>query len=121
MNNFIFRRTASFIGTQIINANITTNSDEIQALPQKPENKIESNEVAYEVVESPHYEEYYPIENLEDLAESELTFNSSGIDTIVYLHIQKTGGTTLGRRFVDDIGNFFSNLPKSLKHVSRPS
>merc|ERR1711953_1128096 len=31
-----YRRTASFIGTQIINANITTNSDEIQALPQNP-------------------------------------------------------------------------------------
>lgn len=31
-------------------------------------------------------------------------FNSSGLDTLVFVHIQKTGGSTIERRLVEDIG-----------------
>ena len=54
----------------------------------------------------PDYHEYYPGVKIDDLADSKRGFNSSGIDTLVFLHMQKTGGTTLGRRFVDNIGKF---------------
>ena len=39
-----------------------------------------------------------------DRAEKVRTFNSSGLDTLVFVHIQKTGGSTLERRFVENIG-----------------
>lgn len=51
----------------------------------------------------PDYSELYPKTEIEDLSDGLTSFNSSGIDTLVFLHMQKTGGTTLGRRFVDDI------------------
>ena len=44
---------------------------------------------------------------MKDNAELSTTFNSSGTDTFVFLHMQKTGGTTLGIRLVKDIGKFF--------------
>ena len=53
----------------------------------------------------PDYSELYPKTEIEDLSDGLTSFNSSGTDTLVFLHMQKTGGTTLGRRFVDDIGN----------------
>ena len=31
-------------------------------------------------------------------------FNSSGLDTLVFVHIQKTGGSTIEQRLVEDIG-----------------
>ena len=32
------------------------------------------------------------------------TFNASGIDTLVFVHIQKTGGSTVERHFADNLG-----------------
>ena len=50
------------------------------------------------------YHEYYPGFKIDDLSDLKHSFNSSGVDTLVFLHMQKTGGTTLGRRLVDNIG-----------------
>lgn len=46
-----------------------------------------------------------------DRAEKVRTFNSSGLDTLVFVHIQKTGGSTLERRFVENIGMLPYSLP----------
>ena len=54
--------------------------------------------------EAPDYHDFYPGVKIDDLSDSKHSFNSSGIDTLVFLHMQKTGGTTLGRRLVDNIG-----------------
>ena len=50
------------------------------------------------------YSDYYPDQPIIDHAETSRTFNSSGLDTLVFVHIQKTGGSTLERRFVENIG-----------------
>ena len=57
------------------------------------------------------YSDYYPDQPIIDQAETSRTFNSSGLDTLVFVHIQKTGGSTLERRFVENIGNS-NNLSK---------
>jgi len=54
--------------------------------------------------DEPDYHDFYPGVKIDDLSDSKHSFNSSGIDTLVFLHMQKTGGTTLGRRLVDNIG-----------------
>lgn len=51
----------------------------------------------------PDYGYLYPNDEVTDYCDHGTTFNSSGTDTFVFLHMQKTGGTTLGRRFVEDI------------------
>lgn len=51
----------------------------------------------------PDYDEFLPKTFMKDNAELSTTFNSSGTDTFVFLHMQKTGGTTLGIRLVKDI------------------
>ena len=51
------------------------------------------------------YSDYYPDQSIiVDQAETSRSFNSSGLDTLVFVHIQKTGGSTLERRFVENIG-----------------
>lgn len=60
--------------------------------------------------DEPDYHDFYPGVKIDDLSDSKHSFNSSGIDTLVFLHMQKTGGTTLGRRLVDNIGKILYNL-----------
>ena len=60
-----------------------------------------TNEPDYDL---PNYSDLYPNQELADYSDGQQSFNSTGTDTFVFLHIQKTGGTTLGRRFVEDIG-----------------
>ena len=62
---------------------------------------LDDNELDEEALD---YHEYYPGVKIDDLSDSKHSFNSSGVDTLVFLHMQKTGGTTLGRRLVDNIG-----------------
>ena len=51
------------------------------------------------------YEQLYKDEDeIIDGVHSVNTFDSNGTDTMVFLHIQKTGGTTLGTRLVNHIG-----------------
>jgi len=49
----------------------------------------------------PHYVKkyYFPVRELE----RELAFDMKGEDVIVFLHIQKTGGTTFGRHLVQNV------------------
>ena len=49
----------------------------------------------------PHYEKkyYFPVRELE----RSLHFDMKGDDVIVFLHIQKTGGTTFGRHLVQNV------------------
>ncbi|KAF7482939.1 heparan-sulfate 6-O-sulfotransferase 1 [Mirounga angustirostris] len=49
----------------------------------------------------PHYEKkyYFPVRELE----RSLRFDMKGDDVIVFLHIQKTGGTTFGRHLVQNV------------------
>jgi len=76
-------------------------------LPVVPPASIESSSsitiVPVYDLDLPDYSSLYPDDSVPDLSDGGSSFNSSGTDTLVFLHIQKTGGTTLGRRFVDDI------------------
>ena len=65
----------------------------------------------------PNYSELYPNQELADYSDGQQSFNSTGTDTFVFLHIQKTGGTTLGRRFVEDIGKSIKNKNKNMSRV----
>jgi len=63
------------------------------------------------------YGDMYPLKPVIDRAEKENTFNSSGLDTLVFVHIQKTGGSTLERRFVENIDHH--TCDKVRKHKKR--
>ena len=97
--------TSLFRETKII-------GDENDEVPEKEKlSQREVTEDGNEIdEEAPDYHDYYPGVKIDDLSDSKHTFNSSGIDTLVFLHMQKTGGTTLGRRLVDNIGKYFSLL-----------
>ena len=73
-----------------------------------------TNELDYDL---PDYSELYPNQELADYSDGQQSFNSTGTDTFVFLHIQKTGGTTLGRRFVEDIGKSIKNKNKNMSRV----
>ena len=77
---------------------------EKEKVSQREVPNLEENEFDEE---TPDYHDYYPGVKINDLSDSKHSFNSSGVDTLVFLHMQKTGGTTLGRRLVDNIGKIF--------------
>lgn len=80
---------------------------------------IEKNDIDEE---APDYHALYPGVAIDDLGDRKRSFNSSGVDTLVFLHMQKTGGTTLGRRLVDNIEHHScEKIPrKKRKRCPRP-
>lgn len=121
---FDFLQTVLRPKAQIIETKIQTDHGEIDDQTQKE--KLSQREVTEDGnefdEETPDYHDYYPGVKIDDLSDSKHNFNSSGIDTLVFLHMQKTGGTTLGRRLVDNIEHHScQKIPrKKRKRCPRP-
>ncbi|KAK4820335.1 hypothetical protein QYF61_024873 [Mycteria americana] len=66
-----------------------------------PSGRSYSEELDLFPTPDPHYVKkyYFPVRELE----RELAFDMKGEDVIVFLHIQKTGGTTFGRHLVQNV------------------
>ena len=86
---------------------------EKEKVSQREVPNLEENEFDEE---APDYHDYYPGVKINDLSDSKHSFNSSGVDTLVFLHMQKTGGTTLGRRLVDNIGKIITSWFQTIHH-----
>uniref|UniRef100_A0A8C8VHV6 Heparan-sulfate 6-O-sulfotransferase n=1 Tax=Pelusios castaneus TaxID=367368 RepID=A0A8C8VHV6_9SAUR len=69
--------------------------------PHKPNGRAALEELDLFPTPDPHYVKkyYFPVRALERA----LAFDMKGEDVIVFLHIQKTGGTTFGRHLVQNV------------------